>query len=315
MIFEKSFQTELEKRLLTISSPDTDVSLSFLTHLAEATVEIWQKLGSTSSNSFGYTDSKNNFGEITKDIDVYARNILAQHIIDSSSIQQIALVTEEDVTEQYPSGVEQILFVDPIDGSSHIEYHSICGTFFSFAILDRSEHTYIPTISGYALYGHTLVLTLALGDHVLMATYDPDRTMFCMLHDDYNLPHRGKTYSTCDADSNDFPDHVQSYIEGIKNEQYKSRYNGVLVADLHRILMKGGIFISPKLKTGKTKTKRYFEAVAIDHIMRAAKGKSVYRYFIKEDILRDKQQLFSSVPLVFGSTEEVTKYGELIHDE
>lgn len=317
MIFEDSLQTQLEKQIAAISQPDTDISMSFLTHLAEAVVEIWQRLGAVSSNSLGYADAKNNFGEQTKDIDLFARNTLQEYII-AASIQPIALVTEEDVDIQYPANVRQILFVDPIDGSSHVEYHSNCGTFFSFAHPNKDhDNEYAPIISGYALYGYQLLLTLALGDRLIMMVYDQSNDTFCRLQNNYTIPHQGKIYSICDADSLNFPDSTHIYVRNLKRERYKSRYNGVLVADLHRIVIEGGIFLSPTLKTGKTKTKKYFEAIAISHIMQAGGGKSLYDYAIQEDILKNenKRELFSSTPLVFGSKKETADYHGLIHNE
>ncbi|HEV7455102.1 MAG TPA: hypothetical protein VGO07_07635 [Candidatus Saccharimonadales bacterium] len=304
MIFEPALAEHLKKAIP--AGQDSAFLRPVLAALAESTVEIWERLSAFTAIPAAET-GRNNFGEMTKGVDVFARDSLASHLQPFAI--QVALATEEDVNTSYPASASHVVFADPIDGSNHVSYQSSCGTFLSVVPL-AGPLARQPAVSGYALYGYQLVLVLAVGDELVVTVYDRSMQAFRITHQNYQIPPQGKIYSLNDADNNGFPESVRAHVEDVKAKGYKARYNGVLVADLHRIVMEGGIFVSPRLQSGKVKTKKYFEAVAAAHIFSAGGGRSVYNYEISDGTLTSGQsaELFSAVPLVCGSKGDVTSY-------
>lgn len=286
---------------------DSDVQtlLNIMHGTATSAVTIWRHLSVLGAASSNATTEQNHFGEVTKKIDIFAKETIIKYT--QALYKDVVVITEEDTAYQPYKNNRYLLLADPIDGSGHVRYHSTCGTFFSILPLPGLNK---PLISGYALFGYQLILVLAIDDNLIISAYSQDTDQFSTLHDHYRIPPKGNVYSVCDSDRNDIPIHTQKFVANLRKQGYKSRYNGVLISDLHRIIMEGGIFLSPQLKSGKTKTKKYFEAIAIEHIVNAGHGLSLYEYKPNVDILKpsNKHELFSTVPMIIGSALEVDSY-------
>lgn len=274
----------------------------------------------------GYTGEENVQGEQVKKLDIFAHDTLEQTLIPSGHV--CALGSEEaadPITPPAgsPSGPYVVMF-DPLDGSSNIESSITIGTIFSIHrkaspgdavtnadMLQAGRH---QVAAGYTVYGSCTMLVYTLGDSVHGYTLDPSVGEFFLSHHDIKMPKRGSTYSANQgnypywhADMQRYHDHIHTKDPESKRP-YSSRYVGSLVADFHRTLLNGGIFLypadskDPKTPTGKLRL--LYEASPLAMVAQAAGGRASTGDL---DILEvQPDQLHQRVPLIIGSHEEVT---------
>jgi fructose-1,6-bisphosphatase I len=212
----------------------------------------------------GFTGEVNVQGEEVKKLDEYANRILMYRLARSGVL--CAMASEEnadiiEVPESLPRG-DYIIIFDPLDGSSNIDVNVNIGTIFS--IFKRKSDSEAALMSGdvlqkgseqvaagYVLYGSSTMLVFSCGDGVHGFTLDPTVGEFLLSHPDIKIPEQGKIYSVnegyeryWDRDTKK----VLSYFKSPKNalrKPYSGRYIGSLVADFHRNLLYGGIFMYP----------------------------------------------------------------------
>jgi fructose-1,6-bisphosphatase I len=178
-----------------------------------------------------------------------------------------ALVSEEDEEPvTFNRSVETgryIIVFDPLDGSSNIDVNVNVGTIFSVLRrlpADRSadlaesvlQHGYAQVAAGYVLYGPSTVLVYTTGHGAHGFTLDPTIGAFVLTSEHMKMPAQGSYYSVNEANQATWPDEYRAYIgklrSGALGRQYSSRYIGSLVADFHRTLLKGGVFLYPPTK-------------------------------------------------------------------
>ena len=210
---------------------------------------------------------------------------------------------------------------DPLDGSSNIDVNVSIGTIFSIhrrksegtqgQIADLLQTGREQVAAGYIIYGSSTMLVYTVGEGVQGFTLDPSVGEFFLSHPDIKIPPKAKYYSINEAYSRYWHDNTRAYIEHLKDmdergeRSYSLRYIGSLVADFHRNLIKGGVFVYPRdRKSGKGKLRLLYEAAPLALLAEQAGGRAIDdegRNIL--DIQPD--DLHQRVPLIIGSKEEV----------
>lgn len=210
---------------------------------------------------------------------------------------------------------------DPLDGSSNIDVNVSIGTIFSIhrrksegtqgQVADLLQTGREQVAAGYIIYGSSTMLVYTVGEGVQGFTLDPSVGEFFLSHPDIKIPPKAKYYSINEAYSRYWHDNTRAYIEHLKDldergeGSYSLRYIGSLVADFHRNLIKGGVFVYPRdRKSGKGKLRLLYEAAPLALLVEQAGGRAIDdtgRRIL--DIQPD--ELHQRVPLIIGSKEEV----------
>ena len=213
------------------------------------------------SDVYGAFGAENVQGEQQQKLDVYANEALMDSLGARSSVG--ALVSEEDedpVTfdERPLEKGKYIIVFDPLDGSSNIDVNVNVGTIFSVhQRLAEAEGDMNASIlqqgtkqvaAGYVVYGPSTVLVYTTGNGVHGFTLDPTIGAFVLTQERMMMPDKGPYYSVNEANAPTWPDGYEEYVAGLRAEGYSSRYIGSLVADFHRTLLKGGVFLYPPTK-------------------------------------------------------------------
>jgi fructose-1,6-bisphosphatase I len=233
-------------------------------------------------------------GEQVKKLDVYANEQFIAAL--GSGGETCAIASEENddlvpVTTKVSRNAKYIVCVDPLDGSSNIDVNVSIGTIFS--IYRRATFDKPPTeadflqkgtaqvAAGYVIYGSSTMLVYTTQRGVNGFTLDPSIGEFCLSHPDMKCPETGSVYSVNEGNYAQFPEGVKRYIRYCQVEDestsrpYSSRYIGSLVADFHRNLLKGGIFIYPSTaKAPGGKLRLLYECNPLALIIEQAGGKA-----------------------------------------
>jgi fructose-1,6-bisphosphatase I len=214
----------------------------------------------------GSSGEVNVHGENQQKLDVYADKVFIGSLLSSGECCGVA--TEENENEivfsdKFASKGKYIVCIDPLDGSSNIDYNVSVGTIFSIyrRITQRGEKVRNEDFlqagskqvaAGYIIYGSSTMLVYSTGFGVNGFTLDPSIGEFCLSHPDIKTPEDGQIYSVNEGNYIHFPEGVKKYIkycqeiEKDSGRPYTSRYIGSLVSDFHRNLLKGGIFLYPE---------------------------------------------------------------------
>lgn len=211
-------------------------------------IDVWGDEGSTNVQ-----------GEDVKKLDIIANDALKRVLGYRGNVGIIA--SEEDneprVIQQVEPEDSYIIMFDPLDGSSNIDVNVSVGTIFTIfqnpPHIDGVEKSVLQpgsrqVAAGYVLYGSSTVLVYTCGNGVHQFTLDPQFGAFLMTRENMRMPEHAGTYSVNEAYLHRFPEPYQRYLHWSKHPEgggYSSRYVGSLVADFHRILVKGGIFLYP----------------------------------------------------------------------
>ena len=232
--------------------------------LATKMVEAKIRVGGL-SNLLGAQGAVNVQGEQQQKLDVYANEALLHCLGLRDSIA--ALISEEDehpVTVNLdPDRGKYIVVFDPLDGSSNIDVNVNVGTIFS--VLRRMDVSdgdleasilqpgYKQVAAGYVVYGPSTVLVYTAGQGVHGFTLDPTIGAYVLSAESMRMPEQGQYYSTNEANAPSWPKEYRDYLSMLQRGElcgraYSSRYIGSLVADFHRTLLKGGVFLYPPTK-------------------------------------------------------------------
>ncbi|MGA1845716.1 class 1 fructose-bisphosphatase [Deferribacter abyssi] len=280
-------------------------------------------------NILGKTDSVNVHGEEQQKLDVYANNKMIQAL---DHIGKVCAMASEEVDEvihvpqKYPKGKYVVVF-DPLDGSSNIDVNISIGTIFGIYKKvhdgdDGCEKDFLQkgrklVGAGYVIYGSSTMFVYSTGNGVNGFTLDPSVGEFLLSHPNIKIPEYGKIYSINEANYHRWDDRVRKYVEYIKNfkdRQYTSRYIGSLVADFHRNLLKGGVFLYPgDSKNPKGKLRLLYEANPLAYIIEQAGGLATDGKEMILDI--QPENLHQKTPLIIGSEWEVETFLKFMRDE
>lgn len=284
----------------------------------------------------GFTGEINVQGEEVKKLDEYANRILIHRLSRSGVLCAMASEENADIIEvpdSLPRG-DYIMIFDPLDGSSNIDVNVNIGTIFS--IFRRNSDPEEPLLAGdvlqkgaeqvaagYVLYGTSTMLVLTTGDGVHGFTLDPSVGEFLLSHPNIQIPEQGKIYSVNEGNYKYWNPSMRKALNYFKSNRnalkkpYSLRYIGSLVADFHRNLLYGGVFMyppdvrDPKKPTGKLRLTCECNPMAF--IVEQAGGMATDGVNRILDIEPD--HLHQRVPFYCGSRNDVLKIQEIFEEE
>lgn len=280
----------------------------------------------------GRSGIENVQGEEQQKLDLFADEAFTDELRASGEICAIASEEREDITifeDKLSKDAKYVLCMDPLDGSSNIDVNVSIGTIFS--IYERKTNKgELATVedflrkgdeqiaAGYVIYGSSTMLVYSTGNGVNGFTLDPSIGEFCLSHPDIKTPTAGKIYSINEGNYTKFPVGVKKYIKYCQeknsrsNRPYTSRYIGSLVADFHRNLLKGGIFLYPQTSANPNgKLRLTYECNPIAFIAEQAGGKATDG---DQRILEiQPEHIHQRVPFYTGSSRMIKKVEEFLH--
>ena len=279
----------------------------------------------------GEAGSDNVQGEAQKKLDVLSNDIL----LDANEWggHLAAMASEEMdlphlVPNRFPKG-EYLLTFDPLDGSSNIDVNVSIGTIFSvlkcpegadLSTPEAAEQAFLQpgtaqVAAGYAVYGPTTLLVLTVGDGVVVFTLDREQGQFILTQENVRIPADTKEFAINMANQRFWEAPVQRYIgemqagkEGPLGKDYNMRWVASMVADVHRIMTRGGIFMYPldsKIKEQGGKLRLMYEANPMAFLVEQAGGAATTGRQRILDIQPGK--LHQRVPVILGSKNEVAR--------
>jgi fructose-1,6-bisphosphatase I len=275
----------------------------------------------------GSTASENVQGEVQKKLDVISNEILLE--ANEWGGHLAAMASEEmdhpyAIPHRYPKG-EYLLLFDPLDGSSNIDVNVSVGTIFSVlrcpeGIVQPEEHHFLQpgarqVCAGYAVYGPTTLLVLTLGSGVHAFTLDREFGSFVLTQRDLTIPPETKEFSINMSNMRHWEPPVKRYIEellagktGPRGKDFNMRWVASMVADVHRIITRGGIFMYPRDarepdKPGKLRI--MYEANPMSFIVEQAGGAATNGRQRILDV--QPQTLHERVAVFLGSRSEVER--------
>lgn len=274
----------------------------------------------------GETGIENIQGETQQKLDVFADEKFLEAIKVRGDVCGIGSEERDDFIafedERSKQG-KYVLLIDPLDGSSNIDVNVSIGTIFSIyrrvspmgtkaTLHDFLQLGRRQVAAGYVIYGSSTMLVFSTGNGVNGFTYDPSIGVFYLSHPDMKIPSKGQIYSINEGNYCHFPEGVKKYIKYCQEDDpttkrpYTSRYIGSLVADFHRNLIKGGIYIYPSSKKSpQGKLRLLYECNPMAYLMEQAGGKATDGFRPILDI--EPSALHQRTPLFIGSTQMVEK--------
>jgi len=269
-------------------------------------------------------------GESQQKLDVYANG---QFIAALSSGGECCIVASEEnediirIDSAVSHGAKYIVAIDPLDGSSNIDVNVPVGTIFSIyrrrsaegqaTLADVLQKGTEQVAAGYIIYGSSTMLVYTTGCGVNGFTLDPSIGEFCLSHPDMKIPEAGRIYSINEGNYVHFPQGVKDYlkycqaVDPATDRPYTSRYIGSMVADLHRNLIKGGIFIYPHTAAApEGKLRLVYECNPLSFIVEQAGGRATNGSSRILDL--DVHTLHQRSPVFIGSKRMVLQAEECL---
>ncbi|MGF1670939.1 MAG: class 1 fructose-bisphosphatase [Balneolaceae bacterium] len=273
------------------------------------------------TNLLGVDGSKNVHGESVKKLDLFADQQLIS-ALDRSLITCMVISEENDgIVRLSSDGGKYIVYLDPLDGSSNIDVNVSIGSIFSIYMRPSRFNSEVtekdalqPGIrqvaAGYVLYGSSTILVYTTGMGVSAFTLDPGIGEFILSNDNFEIPEYGKIYSINEGSYNSWEYGLKKYIKYCQEDDpetgrpYSARYIGSMVADIHRTLIKGGIFIYPSSKMYPNgKLRLMYECNPLSFIIEQAGGMSIDG---KNRIMEiQPETIHQRTPIYTGSTQNV----------
>lgn len=277
-------------------------------------------------------DATNVQGEVQTNIDVLSNNLFIAGLKKSGLVN--GLVSEELeapylITEAAGEGKFLVVF-DPLDGSSNVGVNVSTGSIFSILLAfkyalnscDFLQAGNKQLAAGYALYGPSTMLVITIGSGAQGFTLDPETQEFVLTHPNIQIPAITSEFSINASNERHWEVPVQNYINecragsnGIRERDFNMRWVASMVADVHRILMRGGVYLYPadsKLPAKAGRLRLLYEANPISFIIEQAGGKSTTG---RKRILEiQPNDIHQRIPVIMGSCLEVSLI-ELYHSE
>lgn len=273
-------------------------------------------------NILGTTGETNVQGETVKKLDAIANDDFVK--VFQSSGYVCALASEEmekptSLPGNWPHG-KYMLLVDPLDGSSNTDNNMPLGAIFSVLKYDRTDR--LPgesemirrgteqVAAGYVLYGSSTMLVYTVGQGVYGFTLDPDIGEYLLSHERISIPEKGKVYAVNEGNYNKWSEGLKKYLDWLKlsdkatGRPYSARYSGCLVADVHRLLLGGGIYLYPgETDKPEGKLRLLYEANPLAFVVEQAGGKASTGTSRIMEV--EPKKLHQRVPLIIGSRLDV----------
>ncbi|GGB85135.1 fructose-1,6-bisphosphatase class 1 [Flavobacterium suaedae] len=280
----------------------------------------------------GAFGERNIQGEDQQKLDVYANEIFMQTLINREIVCGIASEeNDEYITIKGQDGCHNnkyVVMMDPLDGSSNIDVNVSVGTIFSIYRRVTPEGTPVTTedflqpginqvAAGYVIYGTSTMIVYTTGNGVNGFTLNPAIGTFYLSHPNMEFPKDGNIYSINEGNYVHFPQGVKNYIKYCQREEedrpYTSRYIGSLVSDIHRNMIKGGIYIYPtSAKAPNGKLRLLYECNPMAFLTEQAGGKASDGF---NRIMEIKPtELHQRVPFFCGSYNMVEKAEQFMRE-
>ena len=238
------------------------------------------------SNISGSADSKNIQGESQQKLDLIADIRFMRALKNGGQVAGIVSEEKEHIIDTENLHAKYVVAIDPLDGSSNIDVNIPIGTIFS--IYKRvtipgeivSEKDFLQggrkqVAAGYILYGSSMMLVYTTGNGVSGFTYEYSLGDFLLSHKKIKSPPNGKIYSCNEGNSTDFGNDIKQYLDYCRDMRFSARYIGSLVGDIHRNLLKCGIYIYPATqKSTSGKLRLLYECYPMAFIVEQAGGKA-----------------------------------------
>jgi fructose-1,6-bisphosphatase I len=276
----------------------------------------------------GQTGRTNVQGEQVKKLDLWANDVVVR-ALEASGL--VSIVVSEEMDEPLFLGEgPYVVCIDPVDGSSNLDINGIVGTIFSVRLRRGTGRETVATdamqpgsaqvAAGYIMYGPSTVLVFTAGHGVHGFTLQPAIGEFIRSHEDVRIPSRGRIYSVNEGNAPMWQPGIERYIEYLRahdtstGRPYTARYVGSMVADVHRTLLEGGIFLYPAVMgaDGKAsgKLRLQYEAAPMGFLLEEAGGRASTGHERILDV--HPKSLHQRVPVMIGSREDVSLAEEFV---
>jgi len=274
-------------------------------------------------DALGSAGETNVQGEVQQKLDVYANQALLDSLGTRDAVAM--LISEENeqpvVIDRAPGTGRYIVVFDPLDGSSNIDVNVSVGTIFSvFRRPTGFEQDHVgaalqpgmkQVAAGYVVYGSSTIFVYTAGRGVFGFTLDPNIGAYVLCYDHMQMPEQGKYYSVNEANIDAFPPAYQEYLAQLRSgglgHEYSSRYVGSLVADFHRTLLKGGVFLYPPTSSHPSgKLRLMYEANPLAFIAEQAGGMATNGQGRILEI--QPESIHQRTPLAIGSRVEMEAF-------
>lgn len=287
-------------------------------------------------NILGKFDQENSSGEQVAKLDIYANDRLIEFLKTSGECAGLASEELEDIIP-FPARNNKygkyVVLVDPLDGSSNIDVNVSVGTIFGIYRRLGNEDSPVDlqdflqkgtelVAAGYVIYGTSTILVYSTGEGVNGFTLDPTIGEFCLSHRDIKIPAEGPYYSVNQGYYLKFDLEMRRYIDYCSDLNLRLRYIGTMVADIHRILFQGGIFLYPNTrKYPKGKLRLLYECNPLSYIVEQAGGQAVNTNLERilemepEELHQRTSVLMGSPKMIEEMKDFVLKYSPNIHNE
>jgi fructose-1,6-bisphosphatase I len=294
-----------------------------LTDLALAAKIVWREVSKAGLvDIIGSTGKVNISGDVVQKLDEFANEIFINVMQKGGHLCVMASEESKDlieIPEELAKG-KYVLVFDPLDGSSNIDVNVSIGSIFG--IFRRKTSSGKGTeqdvlqpgrnlvAAGYIVYGSSTIFVYTTGNGVHGFTLDPSIGEFLLSHENIRIPKKGDIYSVNEGYYERWDDNMKRFINYLKAEDkatgrpYKLRYVGTLVADFHRTLLYGGIFMYPgDKKNPEGKLRLLYEAAPLAYVVEKAGGRASDGFRNILDI--EPTNLHQRTPLFIGSEEDV----------
>jgi fructose-1,6-bisphosphatase I len=281
----------------------------------------------------GFTGDNNVHGEQVKKLDMFAHDMMVRAMDHGGHLCAMASEEEEDIIHIPPHFHvgKYVLLFDPLDGSSNIDANVSIGTIFSIykrvspdnqpgTTEDCLQPGHKQVAAGYVIYGSSTMLVYTAGSGVHGFTLDPAFGEFILSHKNIHTPKKAKIYSINEGNYLYWHPGLKKYIKYLQDEDkatdrpYSSRYIGSMVADIHRNLLYGGIFMYPAdSRNPNGKLRLMYECNPMAFIIEQAGGRASNGKQRMLDI--QPENLHQRVPIFIGSEEDVKMVEKFMAEE
>jgi fructose-1,6-bisphosphatase I len=283
-------------------------------NIAEGSIKVYEKLNEDGDDVFGSIGEKNIQNEDIQKLDLIANDIFIKTFQNNLNINSILSEENENIIKLNPGG-GYLVAMDPLDGSSNIDVNIPVGSIFS--VLENNPNGFLQKgesqqLACYVIYGTTTIMVFSLDNAVVGFTLNTNLKEYILSHPDIKTPNTGSIFSINEGNYNSIDKRIVKFINACKELNAKGkrthtgRFIGSLVADFHRNMLKGGIFIYPTTADRpKGQLRLIYECNPIAFIAKNSNAKSTN---LKIDILQiTPSNIHERTSFVVGSKEMVNK--------
>lgn len=276
--------------------------------------------------NMGSLDSENVQGEVQKALDLITNELLIEHLKQSGYVAGLASEEMDDIVQLPPKRSTRkpyLVLFDPLDGSSNVNLNISVGTIFS--VLPSANHTpqladflqagHQQVCAGYAMYGSSTMLVISIGHGVHGFTLDKASNTFYLTHPNMQIPVQTQEFAVNVSNYRFWQDAVKRYVDecllgatGVRAKDFNMRWVASMVAEVHRILVRGGLFMYPmdsKAQTKHGKLRLMYEANPMSYLVEQAGGAASTGQQRILDL--SPTELHQRVPVFMGSRDEVAQ--------